>query len=515
MKNPSKPDEKNVNNFAILQNKCRNLQKNNTFSLKNLFFSIITAVFMIIIAYIMLTAASMITKDFLQPVLPNGNGFLKSQNMQFFTYQTSDKKIANSITTSTKNNTKNTGFLYPEILAYTASTTYAKIGNNAPLFKNDIISDTSANNIWFILPPTYFVEILSMQNSKLAYVNYNGIKGYVETKNLIPVTFTPTKPFLDTLTFSLSSDFGTHLRELPSTKSNYFTIFDAGTKGLVFIGETIGEVPNDGQSDKWYYCIYEASATKVYKGYVYSENLAEKLTIPLNTETLDVPRPVTPTAENPVDSEPLIAPMNDTVKWVLITLLTLPTILIFVLLIKKPKTETRPVAYAEVSEELTPAELQNNKNSRLKQQSKHLQNTNQTSYIKRLILSDKNPKNKNSKNNNKQQNQSTKSSRHKISENTIWYNPNKVNNKPAKNIQTSITTNTNIKSTPKVKVGQTNNSGTKVSRTKYQSKPNQSNKSNQTKVSQNNKKPNPPKSFFDRFVEYQSPPTYPDDDEPL
>lgn len=114
-------------------------------------------------------------------------------------------------------------------------------------------------------------------------------------------------------------------------------LIPAGTKGLRYIARIGGEKPRDGNSNEWFFCVYEEGDVWVIAGYVYSE-LAQNLTLATkNTEgkisvTTDIAATtnVTPNEEKPLE-------MSRGVKWILITLLTLPTLLVFLLLIKKPR----------------------------------------------------------------------------------------------------------------------------------------------------------------------------------
>ena len=219
---------------------------------------------------------------------------------------------------------------------------YAKITRETTLFRTQDTLDTSLNNIYFTLPKSYFVKLLSVSNTSVC-VEYNDIVGYTNADDLLEVDFVPSRPYDSNRTLSIKSDSSTYLKSAPTISSTTYKILSPTTT-LTYIGSVSGEIPSDGSSNTWYFVTISESETKVHYGYVYSERTENLSTFTENYEGITSTEPTTPTYSNDVvvldsDTSEEIITMSTTTKWILITLLTLPVIIIFVLLIKKPSSK--------------------------------------------------------------------------------------------------------------------------------------------------------------------------------
>lgn len=215
---------------------------------------------------------------------------------------------------------------------------YARIIESAPLYTTKSKSDS----IYFYVPESYFV-IIKTKGEEMIEVSYDGITGYMEAKYLESVNFTPTEPYDNKRTLSIKKDSSTYLKSSPTIDSDTLKILECGRENIKYYGKVKGSTPPDGITDIWYYVVIYESATKVHFGYVYSERTENLTEFQKNTEGIVEPTPEIslPTLSNDVtvleEAEEEIKEMNPLTKWLLIIFLTLPTVLIFILLIKKPK----------------------------------------------------------------------------------------------------------------------------------------------------------------------------------
>lgn len=212
--------------------------------------------------------------------------------------------------------------------------TYAKIKQNACLYKTSDISNHSFNNVYYILPESYFVVILDKINSLIYKAQYINQVGYISSEDVEIVDFIPTVQFLENITFDILENVGTQLRHLPtaSANENIKVYLPAGTSNITYIASINGEIPTGGFSGIWYYCLYSPNndPTSVYDGYVYSEKTRNLSTIPPNLEGEISINTKDDTYENKVS-------INKTIKSILIIFICLPIILVFVLLVLQNK----------------------------------------------------------------------------------------------------------------------------------------------------------------------------------
>lgn len=212
---------------------------------------------------------------------------------------------------------------------------YAKIKENCYLFKTSDVTNSSYSNMFFILPETYFVVVLTEVNSMITKVQYKNKVGYVSSDSISKVDFIPVTPYLNSITFDVYDDVGTQLRSSPDveTSANVKMIIPAGTSSIDYIASIMGAIPTGGSSNVWYYCTFtpESDPTSVYEGYVYSGKTQNLSTITPNLESSNEA-----TLESSEEDEDKLT-MNQTVKVILIVLICIPIVLVFVLLIVQNK----------------------------------------------------------------------------------------------------------------------------------------------------------------------------------
>ena len=231
----------------------------------------------------------------------------------------------------------NTNFAYADV---GTTPEFAKIDKDTLLYKTSDITSASEENVYFILPKTYFVEVLSLaESSSVCKVKYNDIVGFVETSAITKVDYTPALPHYFSYA-TLCDGYSTHIRSTPSsqTDSNKTSLLTPETQNILVLGWVYGNTPNDGVSKLWYYCKAQTSDTIVQVGYVYSERLTLENQFLPSTE--EAPAPVTtPTSGNNYTTDTDFAPstasptgLNKESAIILVIVFSIPILAIFLLL---------------------------------------------------------------------------------------------------------------------------------------------------------------------------------------
>lgn len=169
---------------------------------------------------------------------------------------------------------------------FCSSSYYARILNNNVYFYSDPVDNQ--NYYMFLLPNTYFVEILSSandENNTFYTARYMGINGYVRKSDVCVVQGTPTMPYANSYSFRMFIPNGVELRRSP-TSTNPFNIICTIPfldTNLIYIGYISGEEQIAQKGQTWIYCKY-MNGTDVFYGYIYSAFCDLLPTIPNNNE---------------------------------------------------------------------------------------------------------------------------------------------------------------------------------------------------------------------------------------
>ena len=207
------------------------------------------------------------------------------------------------------------------------TTSYAKVLPNCTLYKSTNF-DVDIDNIYFVIPETYFVMILETINEECLLVQYGNFVGYINSDFIIPATFTPNIKTLEGVTCEIKETSGTQVWSKPSANSNVLTTIPASTKKIKFIATAFGAIPSGGQSNIWYYVSYtpEYNSTNVYEGYIYSENVSNTPKIVPNTE------------QNPEiksNADKIELNVSSPVKVLIISIITIPIIILLLIIFYK------------------------------------------------------------------------------------------------------------------------------------------------------------------------------------
>lgn len=219
----------------------------------------------------------------------------------------------------------------PCVFASENQTYYAKILFEQVYLYKSPINKNDTENIYFELPKSYFVELLS-KHEDFYEARYLNIIGYVKKDSVQAVSNTPINPFLTNISFRVYAEMSENLYSSPTTQtstSNLITKIPHLTKNITYYGKVQGECLIEGRTNIWYYCKY--TSTQDFYGYIYSDFCDEMPQILPNTEevtfitnpTFEVKKPTTnaiPTSSNAVG--------------IVIVILSIPA-LIFVFLIMK------------------------------------------------------------------------------------------------------------------------------------------------------------------------------------
>ncbi len=209
---------------------------------------------------------------------------------------------------------------------------YARImTSDAYLYRSPLDLD-DYSNVYFLLPQTYFVQLVGSSNSQFYEVNYSSFTGYVKKDCVQAIVGVPKTAYLDNLNFRVFAEMSRDLRSEPTTKSGsssqvaYIPLYN---RNLTYFGSIAGEQCIEGRTNIWYYCKY--SADEEYFGYVYSD-FCDELPNPLPTNSEEVTYTTAPDFN---ETEELTSiPLENSTTGIVIAILCVPA-LIFVFLILK------------------------------------------------------------------------------------------------------------------------------------------------------------------------------------
>ena len=265
--------------------------------------------------------------------ITTNNSYNEKPNNCIFASATKPTTYAQAFFTTTNNESYQT----KEILSTT------------PLYKTTTDDPKNLANIYFFLPKTYYVEILNSckldSGADGFFVRYGETEGYCLSSSL-SADFSTITTTQSGITLKMYPDAGTYIRSTPSIADNKIRIIPQSTSGIIYIGSISGDTPTDGTTNTWYYVEYNISDTKTVLGYIYSERGI--LSAPLTELTRPNQTPTTPeasktenTATTPTADTNINPSLNLSVspalKWVIALLFIIPVIVIFALLIKKPR----------------------------------------------------------------------------------------------------------------------------------------------------------------------------------
>ena len=129
-------------------------------------------------------------------------------------------------------------------------TTYAKALTGCVLYKTTSF-DNDVDNIFFIVPETYFVVVLDEISNICLKVQYDKFVGYVDSRKVVIATFSPIVKTLDDVTCDVKETSGTQIWNKPSTEGDVLTTISANTKSITYIESVYGTIQSGGECNLW------------------------------------------------------------------------------------------------------------------------------------------------------------------------------------------------------------------------------------------------------------------------
>lgn len=226
-------------------------------------------------------------------------------------------------------------FYYP---ALANRTYYAHITQSNTYFFSEP-TDTETSKM-FVLPQTYFVELLDNANDLFYSARYSDLYGYVLKSQIKPTSNIPSSPFLENINFRVFVPSGADLRSSPYCSGTLNLIYSIPflDNNISYYGIMNGEECISKKGNVWYYCKYYCDNNS-YSGYVYSA-LCDCLTsFSNNTETVEYLQHSELTFKpesSPTVAEPFEG-LSQTATTIIIIVISLPCLLLIYLLFKPSK----------------------------------------------------------------------------------------------------------------------------------------------------------------------------------
>ena len=225
--------------------------------------------------------------------------------------------------------------LKPQEVCYskTQTRTYAKVLKDCVFYKSSEMLD-DFDDVFFILPESYFVVVLDEVANDCLKVQYDKFIGYVHSVSVDIVSFVPVVKTLENIFCDVKKQSGTQIWNGPSTQSRVLTTISAGVCDVKYIAFAYGTIPVGGESNLWYYVSYtpEFNSTNVYEGYVYSENMTNLSDIVFNHES---------NIQVKNDDNADIIFVSSSMKTILVVLISLPIIVLILIILYKLSKKLR------------------------------------------------------------------------------------------------------------------------------------------------------------------------------
>ena len=228
---------------------------------------------------------------------------------------------------------------------------YARVkSGNVKLYKTPAsIEDYS--NIHFVIPDTYFVELLNYENDEFFSARYLDCYGYVKISDVQCVVGVPQNPFASKVSFRVFAPNGIELRTSPSQSDglNIITNINYLETNLQYYGKVTGEEAIVYKGSEWYFCKYIKNGQE-QKGYVYSVFCDLLTTISSNSEILEyVDQPTFETEDTAAqpDGATSISSLPSITQILIIVAVCLPCVLIIYLLFRPTRLTARAYENAD------------------------------------------------------------------------------------------------------------------------------------------------------------------------
>ena len=228
---------------------------------------------------------------------------------------------------------------------------YARVkSGNVKLYKTPALID-DYSNIHFVIPETYFVELLDYENDEFFSARYLDTYGYVKISEVQCVAGVPQSPFVSKASFRVFAPNGIELRSTPSQSDGLNVVANINflETNLQYYGKITGEEAIVYKGNEWYYCKYTKNGQE-QKGYVYSVFCDLLTTISSNTEVLEyVSEPTFETEDTSAEGEQVtsISSLPSITQVLIIVAVCVPCIVIIYLLFRPTRLTAKAYENAE------------------------------------------------------------------------------------------------------------------------------------------------------------------------
>jgi hypothetical protein len=141
--------------------------------------------------------------------------------------------------------------------------------NNVLLYKTPT-QNNNYENVFCLLEPSYFVEVVKDESQLFFKVHYLNLVGYTLKSQVECVFETPLTPYPANITLATTNFSSVVMRQEPTTKDSNAIIILEPNSTLTYYGKIAGQTATEGLGNLWYYVSYESLEGEKVDGYVYS-----------------------------------------------------------------------------------------------------------------------------------------------------------------------------------------------------------------------------------------------------
>ena len=216
---------------------------------------------------------------------------------------------------------------------------YRITSENSALYKTPT-TDDSLENIYFILPSSYFVKYINTFDENFYKIEYQSLIGYIKQTDVTRVYSTPQTPYFS-YSITLLNTANPIVYSLPSIDSTYLGNIPFNATTILCLGQTKGQEFQG--SNIWYYCKYLSYEQSLLSGYIHSHLIQSISDFQENTETV-LTEPTQSTSSSVLAPE-----LTSQSNFLLILALIIPAIILLILAIKPQKRKNNKTAQRQIA----------------------------------------------------------------------------------------------------------------------------------------------------------------------
>ncbi len=238
---------------------------------------------------------------------------------------------------------------FKAVPVFASKSFYAQILKDTQVWLYQSPSKTDESKM-FLLPCTYFVELLKNADENFYYARYNDVYGYVLKSEVSPVKNAPASPFLLNINFRVFVPSGANLRSSPYNNGTLNLVYSIPflDSNLQYYGVMQGEEAISKKGLTWYYCKY-FTGNQTYMGYIYAPLCDDLSPITENTESVEYLDEISFDDDTINTSGEIFKGLSQTATTIIIIVISLPCLLFIYLLFKPTRlaqessaSETKP-----------------------------------------------------------------------------------------------------------------------------------------------------------------------------